>query len=190
MRQRNTLRRWIFGLCISFAGATQITTVASADWNSFWHNRHVDYSRNNAWPQPFRELSAQQTRSYFQIMTHNGWRAHNSLGAEVFRPEDQMLSLAGRERLKRIVQGNPEDRRVVFVYRADTAQGTEARLAMVRTALQEIIVDGQVPPVVVTDVPPPTHSGNIMAQIQTKRLENLPIPVLPETEESSGTSGQ
>ncbi len=188
MRPR-TIRRWLIRLAIGFVctGATP----AFADGWGFFHSSHVDYARNNAWPQPFRELSSQQTRSYFQVMTHNGWRAHNSLGAEVFRPEDQALSLAGRERLRSIVQGNPADRRVVFVYRGDNSQATEARLAVVRSALQDMTLDGAVPPVVVTDVPPPTHSGNVMAQIQTKRLETLPPPVLPEQEEgSSGSSGQ
>jgi len=45
---------------------------ASADWDSFWHGVHVGYARNNAWPDPFNELDAQQVIRPFEIMKRNG----------------------------------------------------------------------------------------------------------------------
>ncbi len=176
-------RRTLLGIALGCL----LPGVAGAD-DGCCHQFNVDYHRNIAWPQPFRETSAMQTREYFQVISQNGWRAQNSLGSEVFRAEDQMLTLSGQERLRRIVQSNPEDRRVVFVYRGRTPVETEARLAMVRKAIEDIAVDGPAPPVMITDIRPPTSSGAWVTNIQRERVKNLPPPVLPEQTEGSSSS--
>ena len=179
-------RKWL--LCILIGGFAP--AIAQADWGSFYHGSHMAYARNNAWPQPFTEVDVCQTRSYFAAISQNGWRAHNSLGTEVFRAEDQLLSHAGRERLRRIVLNNPPDRRVVFVTRADTSQATEARLVVVRNAIQEMELNGQTPAVLVTDIQIPSSSGAWITQVQRERMKNLPPPVLPPLDPSSaGGSG-
>jgi hypothetical protein len=172
-------------LSLLFSG--MVSTAVQADWGSFYHGSHISYARNNAWPQPFREMDEQVVRSYFASISHNGWRAHNSLGSEVFRPGDQWLTHAGEERLRRIVQTNPPDRRVIFVSRAETHQITETRVAVVRKALTEMQLDGPETSVVVTDVRPPTSSGAWNTQIHRERVKAMPPPVLPPIDPSANS---
>jgi hypothetical protein len=169
--------------------AVMITaTSASADWNSFWHNLHVGFHRNNAWPDPFNEADAIQVVTPFEIMKANGWKMHNTIGHELFRPGDGALLASGHNRVHWIATQAPANRRTVFVLRGGSQQETEARVESVHQTLANMHFEGPTPDVLVTTVEPATSPGAWATKINREWLENLASPRLP-SESASGQSG-
>ena len=169
---------------LACASLVAIATAApaAADWNSFWHGFHIDYHRNNAWPHPFSEMAATQTRTPFAIQTMNGWRLHNTVSHELFRGGDGVLTVAGQHHLAHIISQVPPQHRMVMVVRGATPEETEARLASVRSAIARMHVEGPAPEVRVTDRVPATGSGELATALNRARLQTLPAPRLPESE--------
>ena len=163
-------------------------TSAAADWDSFWHGVHIGYARNNAWPDPFTEVDAQQVIEPFAIMKANGWREHTTIGHELFRNGDGALLASGHKRVFWIATQAPQSRRAVHVLRGANPMETQARVAAVQSTLDTINLQGPRPQVLVTDVEPALSSGAIAGKLHRERLENLPTPRLPDTS-ASGQSG-
>ncbi|QDV61825.1 hypothetical protein [Crateriforma conspicua] len=163
-------------------------STASADWHSFWHSFHIKYARNRAWPEPFTEVDAAQTMAPFEVMKHNGWRAHNTIGHDLFRRGDGALLAAGRERIKWIATQAPEQRRAVYVLQGENDQETQARVTSVHDMLQRLHFNGAPPRVMVTHIEPPSAPGPWAEKIHREWLNRLPAPVLPSTT-AAGTSG-
>ena len=160
----------------------------SSDWNTFWHTEHVGYARNNAWPDPVNEVDAQQVIQPFEIMKANGWRMHNTIGHELFRNGDGALLAAGHKRVFWIATQAPQARRAVYVLRGSNPAETDARVNAVETTLASMNIQGARPQVLVTDVNPALSSGAIATKINREMLENLPAPRLP-AQTSSGQQG-
>ncbi len=159
------------------------TSTSNADWHSFWHRFHVDYQRNNAWPQPFREMAAKQTRAPFEIQKLNGWRLHNTISHELFVAGDGQLTYAGQRQLENIMTRVPPQYRSVFVVRAGSQAETEARVTAVRNSLARMTHGGgQVPEVGIADRANPTSSGSMASAINRAWADALPEPVLPPRE--------
>ncbi len=165
-----------------------IAAEASADWHSFWHSVHVDYQRNNAWPQPFTDDSVRQAVAPFEVMKQNGWRLHNTLGSEFFREGDGALLAEGNSRVRWIATQAPADRRVIYVLRGRSAEQTAARLASVRESLAVVETSGPAPQLMITEIEPSTASGAWATRIQREWLEAQPAPRLPSTS-STGSAG-
>jgi hypothetical protein len=163
---------------VTFGG---LTPDVSADWHSFCHSVHVDYHRNNAWPQPFTDDSVRQTVAPFEVMKQNGWRLHNTIGNELFRDGDGALLAAGNNRVNWIASQAPADRRVVYVLRGRTEAETAARLASVRDTLSRVQINGPAPQLMITEIEPTTASGARLTQINRDWLDVLPSPKLPST---------
>lgn len=161
---------------------------AAADWNSFWHGVHVDYHRNNAWPHPFSEMAAAQTRAPFAVQKMNGWRLHNTISHELFRGGDGVLTVAGQQHLAHIVHQVPVEFREVIVVCGATPAETEARVASVRAALSRMNLEGAVPEIYVTHRVPATGSGELATAVNRAWLQSLPKPQLPESSQGSGGS--
>ncbi|TWU45568.1 hypothetical protein Q31b_07430 [Novipirellula aureliae] len=153
---------------------------ASAEWHEFYHQSHVDYQRNNAWPDPFNEVDALQVTAPFEVMKHNGWRTHNTVGNELFRASDGQLSPSGTNHVKWVATQAPVERRVIYVLRGRTEEETNARVASVHHTLASCYIVGAPPQVIVTEKQQPTVSGNWANQITRKWMEVLPKPMLPE----------
>ncbi len=164
------------------------TTSATADWHEFWHNLHVGYHRNNAWPDPFNELDANQVVAPFQVMKHNGWKMHNTIGHELFRAGDGALLASGYKRVRWIATQAPPQRRSVYVLRGQTSEETEARVAAVNETLASFEINGPKPTVLITDVEPGTASGEWATKINREWLEQIAAPRLPSSS-GSGTQG-
>ena len=163
-------------------------TSASADWNHWWHDLHIGYHRNNAWPDPFNEVDAAQVIMPFEIMKANGWRMHNTIGHEGFRGGDGALVASGQQRVHWIATQAPTSRRTVYVLRGGSQAETEARVASVRQTLTYTYVSGPSPAVLVTDVEPASSSGAWATKINREWLEHLTAPRLP-SESASGQAG-
>jgi len=188
MRFRANLKRAHFSralaalLCVS-AGATTV----SGGWHEFWHNLNVGLHRNNAWPDPFAEADAMQVVAPFEVMKHNGWRLHNTMGHELFRQGDGALLAAGSNRVRWIATQAPDSRRQVFVLRGRTEAETEARVASVRETIASVNMPGPPPAVMITEIEPPSASGAWATQINRAWMQELPSPKLPSTS-ASGTA--
>jgi hypothetical protein len=178
-------KRWMLGLALFSAAVGQ---SANADWPSFWHAKHIDYARNNVWPQPFVDVDAQAVQAPFAVMKHNGWRAHNTIGNELFREGDCSLNLAGSRRVEWIAKQAPHDRRTIYVLRGTNQDETDLRLASVHQSLASMQIGGPIPQVVVTDIEPAAASGGWATSVSRQWMQNLPAPKLPSTT-ASGTAG-
>ena len=179
--------KFLLSLSLALAG-WGCGTAAHADWDSFWHGVHVDYARVNAWPQPFTDVDARQARAPFEVMKHNGWRAHNTIGHELFLEGDAVLTAAGNRRVLWIASQAPMNRRTIYVLQGRTAAETEARLASVQQALAGLNQRGAEAQVLVTDVEPAMSSGDWATSINRKWMSELPAPKLPSTT-ASGSAG-
>lgn len=161
---------------------------ASADWHTFWHDMHVGFHRNNAWPDPFNEADAMDVVAPFEIMTHNGWKMHNTIGHELFREGDGALLASGSKRVQWIASQAPATRRSVYVLRGSTPEETQARVSSVRHTLTTLNLQGAAPPVMVTDIEPGTSSGAWATKVNREWLNHLPMPQLPKTSASGEDS--
>ena len=184
MKLNNNLTRVV----IAVVALVTTGTSVSADWDQFWHNLHVGYHRNNAWPAPFSEADAMNVVAPFEMMKANGWRMHNTIGHELFRPDDGALMASGNKRVYWIATQAPQTRRTVFVLRGGSERETTARVAAVRDTISRIDVQGPVPDVRVTDVEPHHSPGAWATKINRDWLQNLAAPRLP-TSSAGGTPG-
>lgn len=184
MKRINKYGQALVAILLVATGASS----ATADWHEFWHNLHVGYYRNNAWPDPFNELDANQVVAPFEVMKHNGWKLHNTIGNELFRDGDGALLASGSKRVHWIATQAPASRRNVYVLRGGSQQETQARIASVEETLANINYSGHKPSILVTDVEPSSASGEWATKINRDWLEQLAAPRLPSAS-SSGTAG-
>ena len=80
------MRRWFLAL-FATAGMTLAAAPAQAEswgdkWDRFWHGVHVDWHRNNAWPEPFlsADRAAQRARHVHVTPARLGRRRDESRG--------------------------------------------------------------------------------------------------------------
>lgn len=173
--------------CVGLLAAAA-ASPAAADWNSFWHGVHVDYHRNNAWPHPFSEMAAAQTRAPFAVQKMNGWRLHNTISHELFRGGDGVLTVAGQQQLAQIVHQVPPEHREIIVVCGATPAETEARVNSVREALSRMQMEGAAPEIYVTHRVPATGSGELATAVNRAWLKSLPSPKLPAAQSGSAAS--
>ena len=82
----------------------------------------------------------------------------------------------------------PAARRTVYVLRGNSQAETDARVASVHQALNNVHTTGAIPAVLVTDAEPATSSGAWATKINREMLENLPEPRLPQQSASGQQS--
>ena len=184
MKLNKTLTRAVIAVVALVATGTSV----SADWSHFWHKMHVGYHRNNAWPAPFNEADAMNVVAPFEMMKANGWRMHNTIGHESFRPSDNALMASGNKRVHWIATQAPQSRRTVFVLRGDSERETALRVAAVRDALSRMDVQGPSPDVQITEIEPHHSPGAWATKINRDWLQNLAAPRLPASS-AGGTQG-
>lgn len=182
------IRTTHFARAIILLIVASTATTASAGWRDFWHNLHVGYARNNAWPEPFNEMDANMVNAPFDVMKANGWKMHNTIGHELFRAGDGALLAAGHKRVYWIATQAPVARRSVYVLRGSTEAETQARIASVQKTIGNVNVIGPAPTVLVTDIEPATSSGAWATKINREWLEHLTAPQLP-SQSVTGSEG-
>jgi hypothetical protein len=179
------LRRWILasslGLALVAGGSLFFVPAASAgdQWSDFWHRVHVDFHRNNAWPEPFRTEDRGAQREPFCIMVNNGWKMQNTIGTFLFNHETQELNTAGEAKVKWVVTQAPINRRAVFVLCGDTPEDTQRRVLSVQAYISRIVPPGHLPPVMLTDREPEGASGEYFDAIHRATIQSIPAPRLP-----------
>jgi len=168
-------RLWIGGLVLgSLSVAAQ---SAQAQLTEAKHHSHVDFARNNSWPQPFRGQDARSVIAPFEVMKNNGWRDNNTVGNLMFKDGD--ISEAGRLKIAQTLTVPPPSRRIVYIQAAPTIKETEARIKSVQVAISEMVPTGPLPDVVVTNIPPSTSSGSYQTSVHRAIANSTPLPRLP-----------
>jgi len=164
-----------------------VASPCQAGWDEFWHQVHVDFRRMNCWPDPFRQMDRQAAVVPFESFKDAGWRLENTL-VEFLFTEDQELTHAGKLKVRHILTQVPAHRRTIFVLKADNQEMTDRRVDAVQRAAADILPEGTLPPVLVTDQIPRGGSGDYLNLVNRKYRESIPAPVLPSSEgsESSG----
>ncbi len=184
---RALLIRWmpfviLAGALVAPAPADAGYQEAKAQWHAFWARVHVDWHRNNAWPDPFRGAAEMSARQPLAVMMDNGWRLQNTLTNELFESETQKLSNAGRLKVKQIITVYPMHRRTVFVMRGRTDEVTAIRIKSVDEAVSTIHREGPVPHIAVTDIAPRGGSGAYYHRVNLGLENSAPTPRLPTME--------
>ncbi len=164
-----------FAVAILLAG---FTSSVNADWPTANHKAHVDVARNNSWPQPFRGQDAYSVVAPFEIMKHNGWRDNNTIGSMMFG--DAGLTDAGKLKVAQVLTTSPSNRRMIYVQAARTNEETASRVESVQVAVSELIPDGQLPQILVTNVGPTTSPGAYQTLVHRAIQRTTPVPRLPK----------
>jgi hypothetical protein len=187
------MRRWILtsSLGAAFVAGSSyfFAPQATAGWNEFWHRVHVDFHRNNAWPEPFQTADRAAAREPFCIMVNNGWKMQNTIGTFLFNRETNELNSAGESKVKWVVTQAPIHRRAVFVLVGDTPEDTKARVESVQRYISRLFPEGNLPPVMLTTTEPDGASGEYFDAINRAMLQSIPAPRLPAGEGGGGSSG-
>ena len=134
-------------------------TPARAGWDEFWAEFDLHRRRVEAWPDPFVIPDREAVRDPFRIMADNGWKQHNTFNDEWFNKENNELSLAGKIKLRQMLNEFPPHRRQVFVLEGQTQDVTSVRVASVYKCLAEIAPDQQPCNVLTTRIPAPVGVG-------------------------------
>jgi hypothetical protein len=162
--------------------------VGHGGWNQFWHRCHVDFHRNNAWPEPFLTADKMAVRAPYCIQTDNGWKMQNTIGTYLFDGETQQVNQAGELLVKWIITQAPVHRRAVFVLRGDTADATTARVQSVQAAVAKYS-GGGVCPVLLTDCEPAGWPASYVDTITQQYSASIPAPRLPARQGGGGVQG-
>jgi hypothetical protein len=179
------MRRIITLFCISTA-LLACGRSASAGWNEFWHQFHLDYKRNQVWPDPFRHGDRDATRAPFIVMTNNGWRLNNTLGHDLFDAEKNELNHAGWRKVRWIVTEAPVHRRSIYVLYGPNPAATQARLESVRQSVIGIVGEEMMPPIMLTNRAPRGVAGDYVDQVDRSYRSSIPAPVLPARMSETG----
>lgn len=182
------MRRFLVACSVTLGMALSGGAAMAGDWHDFWERVHVDFHRNNAWPEPFLSADRAAQRQPFCIMTDNGWKMQNTVGTYLFDPNTQELNQAGELLVKWIVTQAPQHRRAVFVLRGDAPEHTTTRMESVQAAVAKY-AGGAMPPVMITDTEPPGWSAAYIDAMQTQFQRTVPTPRLPAATGSGGAGG-
>jgi len=159
--------------------------AATGGFNQFWHRCHVDFFRNNSWPEPFLTADKMAVRNVYCIQTDNGWKMQNTIGTFLFDRETQQVNEAGDLMVKWILTQAPVHRRVVFVMKADTAEATNARVQSVQNAVAKYS-GSCVCPVLLTTTEPAGWPASYIDAITQQYSATIPNPRLPARQGGSG----
>jgi hypothetical protein len=165
------------------------SSVQAGNWHDFWHRAHVDWHRNNAWPEPFVSADRAAQRAPFCMMVDNGWKMQNTVGTFLYDPNTNEVNQAGELLVKWIVQQAPPHRRAVFVLKGDSPEATQVRLESVQAAVAKYACNGEIAPVILTHTEPPGWPAQYVDQMTQSFQATMPAPRLPAAADGGGESG-
>lgn len=157
-----------------------------AKWHSFWNRVHLDWHRNNAWPEPFVQVDRRAVTAPIDINIDRGWQLQNTIPDELFEGETQELTRAGELKVQGILTQMPTRRRVVFVLRGKTPEITQVRLKSVERAATEVVGPTAPSMIAVTDIVPRGGSGAYYERVSSGYESTTPPPRLPAMQEING----
>lgn len=182
------MRRSTFWGTLGLAAAACVSQ-ADAGWNEFWSRCKLDYRRNVAYPEPFATADRELTRNYWEQTEANGWRLQNTLGSFLFEDTTNQLNVAGERKIRWILTSAPVHRRQIFVLRGDSQAISAQRLTAVQEYVSQLVGDGNLPPVVLTDHDAPGIPGEYLKGVDDLYWKTQPAPRLPSSTGGAGGGG-
>ncbi len=162
--------------------------TAQAGWHEFWDRVHLDWHRNNCWPEPFDSVDRRASRTPFTAMVHNGWRTQNTLGQYYFHPETQVLNEAGERKLYWIMTNSPEQYRTIYVAQTFEPGVGEKRIDSVQQSLARMLPENPLPAVIAVANEPRGWPAEYIDTIDRKVNSSIPTPRLPSFQAAGGVS--
>jgi hypothetical protein len=162
------------------------TPGLNAGWHEFWNRVHLDFHRNNCWPEPFESIDRKATREPFAAMVSNGWRLQNTLGGEYFEPETQQLTDGGRRQVHWILTNVPEEHRTIYIAEDYDPTAIERRIDAVQQEIARLSPNRPMPAVVATPIPPRGWSADYIDAVDRKIQATIPNPRLPSFKAAGG----
>ena len=156
-----------------------------AKWDCFWDRVHVDWHRNNAWPEPFNLVDRAAVKTPIAVMVDRGWQLQNTIPDQLFNAETQELTRRRRteSEMDCDADAHPAPSRVRHAgqhagnHRNACEIGGEGRDGMSWATCPTLIS--------VTDVIPRDGSASYYERVNTVfRNPRLPPPVLPTMEQA------
>ena len=143
-----------------------------------------EYSENHQWPYPYYCFDRQAVRDPFAVMTQNGWRRQNLLADYHFQEKGSQLTEPGQATVRRIVNESAAQHRPIYVRRGQTADETAARMTAVQQFAAKVALDGDVPPILVTNVTPagypagwpPVREGAVSREFRVRVPKDMYLP--------------
>jgi hypothetical protein len=111
-------------------------------------------------------------------MKNNGWRDNNTVGSMMF--VENGLSDAGKLKVAQVLSCSPANRRMVYVQAGVNQQETAARVESVQLAVSELIPEGPLPQILVTNSPPSASPGAYQTLVHRAIQRTTPTPRLPK----------
>lgn len=179
-------------LCEDCNGATADSSNIFNDniFTRAWYSFSRDFKRNNCWPRPFVWKDRQAVRMPFVMMVNKGWQLENTLGEFHFDHNTGSLNESGRLRVHWIVTQDIPERRAIFVQRSMRPEETEVRVDSVQQWVAQIVPQGEMPPVLETNLKSPGSPAEEDDRIRVEYLKSMPPPRLPAVESmDTGYSG-
>ena len=156
------------------------STPAQADWHTFWNRVHLDWHRNNCWPEPFQTVDRRTVCETLSAQIANGWRRQNTITSVYFDSDTEQLNEAGRRKLYAVMTQSPEQFRTVYVVESANPQAQQRRVESIRRTTQELFAGQPTPEVVGVKIEPRSWSAEYLNAIDRKAATAIPAPVLPE----------
>lgn len=152
--------------------------------------------QNNRWPYPYFCADRQAEREPYEIMVQNGWRRQNLLADHYFQEKTGELTEPGQAAVRRIANEVPAPHRTIYVHKGQTPQQTAARIKAVQQYAAKVAADGNVPPILETNVSPagypagwpPVREGAVSRRFQVWVPEKIYLP--DPTSNSGGNAKQ
>ena len=177
----------------AFAGDGSWNNNNCGDNNSAWHNFWTDWHRNDSWWCPFAQPDRASVWNIVDAQVAKGWEAQDVLGEAHFEANNSQLSPAGRLKMHSILTQNPTPFRTVFVAPGWSEEVTSKRLATTQLAAAQMAQqnNGQMPPVLVSNVQPVSSSADYVAGVNTwfnGYMTSMPKPQPEAFQAESGSS--
>ena len=156
-------------------------TADAEDWlHKFFKNSAISARRVNHWPQPFVYADRRAVVAPFRLMVSKGWQAQNTVGAHLFDEKTGELKEAGKLKIRSILANTPMAYRSIFVHMGTNREETTRRVDIVQQYAVNIVPQGPLPPVRITDQAPRMHSAEYVDSINRRFFSSAPRPRLPE----------
>lgn len=176
--------------CLLFALAAWTASSAVSARADNWCTRTYrgwcgQYYDAVQWPDQYLPHDRCAVRAPFAAMVANGWRAQNTICAYHFNEVTGELNDTGMLKLQSVLQNAPPEFRQLYVLRGNTPEITAQRMREVQEQAATISQGEGVPPVMVTTLEPRGIRGEVVSGVNTRYLENAPVPQLPQVTRST-----
>lgn len=166
-------------LLICFIISGFFSATVDAGWHEFWDRVHLDFHRNNVWPEPFSTMDRRAVEKPFNAMVASGWKAQNTLGDAYFDKTTNQLTDGGRRRVFWIVKNVPVEHRTIFIAESFNPKALDVRIDSVQQEVARALPNQQLPSVVPTHQDTRGWSATSIYTLMRKESETRPSPRLP-----------